>query len=204
MAWPSGTKAGTTNVDNPNDLVANARADIKQNIDNVNSIIDEFNISSPSDGDLLQYSSSSGQWEQVASTSVGSAADFATLGFTAATDFVSGNTYRKPITSEFDPNNFVDVAVDTFTFSLPAGNYILQIVVTKESEPEIDTILFNESDSTTIGTAARFLEIGNTNSGIYNGTIGFTLTATKSLSLRQTTTNSSNRNVLITGIITKF
>ena len=59
MAWPSGTKASTNNVDAPNDLVANARADIKQNIDNVNAIIDEFNISSPSDGDLLQYSSSS-------------------------------------------------------------------------------------------------------------------------------------------------
>ena len=36
--WPSGSKAGTTNVDNPNDLVANARADIKQNFDNVNDI----------------------------------------------------------------------------------------------------------------------------------------------------------------------
>ena len=71
MSWPSGSKAGTTHVDNGNDLLRNARADIKQNIDNVNDIIDEFNISSPDDGDLLQYSSSSGKWEQVASSSVG-------------------------------------------------------------------------------------------------------------------------------------
>ena len=41
MAWPT-TKAGTTNVDAGTDLVKNARADIKQNIDNVNSIIDYY------------------------------------------------------------------------------------------------------------------------------------------------------------------
>ena len=71
MAWPSGSKAPTTNVDAGTDSVSSARADIKQNIDNVNDIIDHINISSPSDGQVLQYSSSSGKWEQVASTSVG-------------------------------------------------------------------------------------------------------------------------------------
>jgi hypothetical protein len=40
--FPSLTQANTTNVDNPNDLVANARADIKDNIDNVNSIITTY------------------------------------------------------------------------------------------------------------------------------------------------------------------
>lgn len=40
--FPSLTQASTTNVDNPNDLVANARADIKNNIDNVNSIITTY------------------------------------------------------------------------------------------------------------------------------------------------------------------
>jgi len=65
MAWPSGTKASTANVDNPSDLVADARADIKQNIDNVNTIIDEFNISSPSDGQILKYNSTAGNWENV-------------------------------------------------------------------------------------------------------------------------------------------
>ena len=44
MAWPSGSKAGTTNVDADTDNISNARADIKQNIDNVNDIIDTFNI----------------------------------------------------------------------------------------------------------------------------------------------------------------
>lgn len=40
--FPSLTQANTTNVDNPTDLVANARADIKDNIDNVNSIISTY------------------------------------------------------------------------------------------------------------------------------------------------------------------
>jgi hypothetical protein len=42
MAWPSGTKASTTNVDQGADKIALARPDIKQNIDNVNDVIDYF------------------------------------------------------------------------------------------------------------------------------------------------------------------
>ena len=45
MAWPSGTKAGTTNVDQGTDKISLARPDIKQNIDNVNSIIDHYSDS---------------------------------------------------------------------------------------------------------------------------------------------------------------
>tara|TARA_A100001011_G_scaffold395914_1_gene492284 strand:+ start:680 stop:1177 length:498 start_codon:yes stop_codon:yes gene_type:complete len=47
MAWPSGSKAGTTNVDAGTDSVSNARADIKQNIDNVNTIIDFYDATGP-------------------------------------------------------------------------------------------------------------------------------------------------------------
>ena len=42
MAWPNASKASTANVDAGTDSISNARADIKQNIDNVNEIIDEF------------------------------------------------------------------------------------------------------------------------------------------------------------------
>jgi hypothetical protein len=42
MAWPSGTKAGTSNVDAGTDKIRLARPDIKQNIDNVNEIIDHY------------------------------------------------------------------------------------------------------------------------------------------------------------------
>ena len=71
MAWPS-TKAGTTNVDAGSDSPSSARADIKQNIDNVNAIIDEFDIASPSNGDILIYNSTSGAWEPGSAASIGS------------------------------------------------------------------------------------------------------------------------------------
>lgn len=42
MSWPNSTKASTTNVDAGTDSITSARADIKQNIDNVNAMIDFF------------------------------------------------------------------------------------------------------------------------------------------------------------------
>ena len=42
MAWPNASKASTSNCDEGSDSISSARADIKQNIDNVNAIIDEF------------------------------------------------------------------------------------------------------------------------------------------------------------------
>lgn len=85
MAWPSGTKASTTNCDQPSDLIANARADIKQNIDNVNDVIDTFAISTPTDGDLLRYSSSTGKFEQVAASAVSGFAHIVSYGATIQT-----------------------------------------------------------------------------------------------------------------------
>lgn len=46
MTWPT-TKAGTTNVDQGTDLISQARPDIKQNIDNVNTIMDFYDTSGP-------------------------------------------------------------------------------------------------------------------------------------------------------------
>ncbi len=61
--WPSGTKASTANLDAGTDKPSLARADIKQNVDNVNSIIDMFNISAPSDGQILKYNTSNTRFE---------------------------------------------------------------------------------------------------------------------------------------------
>ena len=40
--WPAGSKASTENLDSGSDKPRLARADIKQNVDNVNAIIDYF------------------------------------------------------------------------------------------------------------------------------------------------------------------
>jgi len=65
--WPSSTKAPTTNLDAGTDSPRLARADIKQNVDNVNSIIDMFNIpGSPSDNYILKYNSSTSKFDMEA------------------------------------------------------------------------------------------------------------------------------------------
>jgi len=76
MAWPKNTKASTANVDAGTDLISNARGDIKQNIDNVNDIIDTFDIGGDSagqiaDGDILQYSSSANAFQPTGSDGIG-------------------------------------------------------------------------------------------------------------------------------------
>lgn len=126
MAWPSSNKASTGNVDAGSDSPSSARADIKQNIDNVNSIIDTFNISSPSDGDLLQYSSSTGQWEQVASSSVGGGGGGISIingaGFPGS--FTIGDTTCQ-VSAVNTTNGYVDnisSATDTWTFT-ETGTY---------------------------------------------------------------------------------
>lgn len=55
--WPSASKASTSNLDSGSDKPRLARADIKQNVDNVNDIIDMFNIDSPLDKQILAYDS---------------------------------------------------------------------------------------------------------------------------------------------------
>ena len=51
--WPSGHKAGTTTTDGATDKISDARADINQNIVNVNEIIDMFDLASePSNGQI--------------------------------------------------------------------------------------------------------------------------------------------------------
>ena len=60
--WPT-TKASTQHVDSGSDKPRLARADIKQNIDNVNDIIDMFNITSPSDQETLVYSAANSRFE---------------------------------------------------------------------------------------------------------------------------------------------
>ena len=42
--WPKNNKASTQYVDEDTDLIGNSRADLKKNIDNVNDIIDTFDL----------------------------------------------------------------------------------------------------------------------------------------------------------------
>jgi len=81
--WPIGTKASTANCDSGTDSPRLFRSDAKQNIDNVNAIIDMFNIDSPTDGQILKYNNSNARFE-LDTDATGSA--------TAATTFVGDDS----------------------------------------------------------------------------------------------------------------
>jgi hypothetical protein len=215
MAWPSGTKASTANVDAGTDSITSARADIKQNFDNVNEIIDHLNISSPNDGDLLQYSNSSGKWEQVASSSVGSSAPemaFARV-INSVGENVSGSIYRR-LVALYEDVSWLSQSGTTGAgitsrggnstsyaqMTLDAGTYIFQIIGQPGAaqDGEQSHSFYNETDATSISAGAvwgSYNEIGTTGEGYYPGTYRFTLAAQKTISIRIETTLSENRDV---------
>ena len=216
MAWPSGTKAGTTNVDAGTDRPSNARADIKQNIDNVNSIIDEFNISSPSDGDLLQYSTSTSKWEQVASSSVGASVDIAYIRVSGNQgEQVSGNLYRRPMSVIHNPG-FITQPGDTgfgsvtneptsedfagqATITLAAGTYFFQVQTARSNDTQATMKLHDETNTTELSSSSAFYdEMGTSGEGIWHMNIPYAkcvFTGSTEISLRQTATNSTDRDV---------
>lgn len=81
--WPTGTKASTANCDAGTDSPRLFRSDAKQNIDNVNAIIDMFYIDSPTNGQILKYNTSNARFE-LDTDATGSA--------TAATTFVGDDS----------------------------------------------------------------------------------------------------------------
>ena len=64
--WPTGSKASTANLDAGTDSPRLARPDIKQNVDNVNAIVDMFNIDSPTADQILKYNTSNARFELAA------------------------------------------------------------------------------------------------------------------------------------------
>ena len=190
MAWPSGTKASTTNVDAGTDSITSARTDIKQNIDNVNDIIDHLNISSPTDGDVLKYSSSSGKWEQVASTSVGSNTKFAVFNraSTGTDELVSGTTYRAGINVHLDPDGIMG-GMDSAggnTFDLSAGSYIIMSLGILADSDTASFKLHNDTDDSEI-LVGGFDEVHNVDDALLEfNSPTFTLAGTKTCSWRQT------------------
>ena len=68
--WPT-TKATTTYLDQGTDSPRLARPELKQNVDNVNDIIDMFNIASPTNNQILKYSTAAGRFELATDTSTG-------------------------------------------------------------------------------------------------------------------------------------
>ena len=84
--WPT-SPASTANLDAGTDRPSLARPDLKTNVDNVNAIIDMFNVgASPANGNILKYSSSTTKFEMVADADVNT-----TYAISAVTDGADAN-----------------------------------------------------------------------------------------------------------------
>ena len=210
--WPSATKASTTHVDAGTDQISLARADIKQNMDNVNDIIDIFNIASPTNGDMMQYSSSTTKWEKVASTAIGSTVKTAQLTVTSTSQNVSGG-YRFLLNTNSglqDPDNIITFPTDSansnsdYRFDLASGTYEVTTVQTKgteESGGATNFNFYNHTDSTSSG----YPQVTNERAGspiVSYVTVTesiFVISATKSFEYRSSQTSNKG----ITGIYIK-
>jgi len=204
MAWPSGSKANTTYTDQGSDLISNARADINQNILNTNSVIDEFDIASPTDGDILQYNSASGHWDSVSPSAAG-LSNTAMITFNNTSEqLVSGNTYRRNFTIDFDPNSFLSKS-DDFQLVLTAGSYLMYPTPHATGENESAVTIYNETGSADL--VVNFLEaneIGTSGEAVVVGQGSFTLGSTINVSFRQVNATIANRDMTPSVVIVKI
>lgn len=140
--WPSGTKAGTTHLDAGTDSPRLARPDIKQNVDNVNSVIDMFNIDSPTNGQILKYNTSNARFE-LDTDSTGSA--------TAATTFVgddsTGTAVNPGETFKIAGATGISTAVsgDTITITGTAQDFTYASLTGTPTIPTVVSDLTNDS-----------------------------------------------------------
>jgi hypothetical protein len=126
--WPT-TKAGTTHVDAGSDNPGNARADIKQNIDNVNDMIDTIVVTSPSANQVLAYDSGDSRFENVDVSSIVSSGAVSAVATYETTDSSQSytTTYTKiaNITEKSDSEGIISVT--SGVLSVPAGTYLIFI-----------------------------------------------------------------------------
>jgi len=87
MTWPTDNKADESKLANDTDQISQARREIEQNVDNTNAIIDHFDLSTISEGDVIQYVS--GQWQVVANAGINSTT-FGTINFNSDGDVSTG------------------------------------------------------------------------------------------------------------------
>jgi hypothetical protein len=135
--WPKDTKASIANVNQGSDQISQARADILQNITNVNTIIDTFDLQpdsagQPANGDLLQYNSTTSTWQPVAQSSISSGA--AEVGYLFSRDGTiwshviegDGNYGRLDLDENYSPS-WMSVDTTSNYFDLDQGTYQITI-----------------------------------------------------------------------------
>jgi len=221
MAWPSGTKASTANVDSGSDNPALARVDIKQNIDNVNDIIDEFgevDITSPVAGQALVYDGVNSKWINGDASGTSAAYIRASLSTTATFAATGGSAAYGELNMTVDQDDYSLVnSASGSDLNLDAGSYLLVIsgmfnVFDSGSQPLLsDLELYNDtatsqiSDLTHVELTGDFVD-GRVLMHTVQDAVGFTLGATSDIQIRfladantsgASTTIASNLQVIV-------
>jgi len=128
MTWPT-DKAATTYVDNDADPIWRARSDIKKNFDNVNSIIDHFNIAGATQGQTLEYDATNDRWNlsNARATQQKEAVISLDERFTDASGFVN---YTGGYTIEYTNTTGITVGTESgrSIITFPAGSYVIRML----------------------------------------------------------------------------
>ena len=202
--WPSATKASTTNVDAGTDQISLARADIKQNMDNVNDIIDIFNIASPTNGDLMQYNSSTTKWEKVASTTIGSTTKAAQISFGTGQSISGGYRHQISLSGIEDAYGIITLSDSNYRFALTAGTYQFCNVNgggTTNVGSATNNTIYNYTDSADVTTFTVNRDTSPSPAVILPASTFKVFTSTKTLELR---TSGSSRNGFDTLVVMKL
>ena len=124
--WPT-NKAGTTHLDSGTDNPGLARADIKQNVDNVNDMIDTIVVNSPSNNQVLAYDSGDSRFENVDISTIvdsGAVSAVATIRTTdSSQSYTTTFTKISNLTEQTDPDGIVSISTGVMT--LGAGTYLI-------------------------------------------------------------------------------
>ena len=170
MTIPS-TKASTANVDAGSDKISLARPDIKQNIDNVNEIIDHL-----------------GTVNAVPATLSSS---FPSNFFSNYYETITGNTRRRAFTDIDDLDSIVSSVSDStglyYEITLGAGTYRARWLMSVVDDDHHNVTFYNKTDDTGVLTYS-YDEIGTTADAVTPETaVAFTLASTKTFEFRFTT-----------------
>jgi hypothetical protein len=145
--WPSANKATTTHLDSGTDSPRLARTDLKQNVDNVNDIIDMFNISSPTNNQILKYNTSNARFE-LATESTAGATTFVGDDSTG-TAVSAGETFKIAGTQ----NITTAVSGDTLTITGPnLSGYLTSSSITFVGDDSTGTAVSNNETFKISGT----------------------------------------------------
>ena len=180
--WPSGTKASTTHLDAGTDSPRLARPDIKQNVDNVNAIIDMFNIDSPSNDQVLKYNTSNARFE-LGTDSTGSAVSATTF----VGDDSTGTAVNPGETFKIAGATGISTAVsgDTITITGTAQDFTYAALTGTPTIPSLGDISITNSTIASSGDTIDLDDIVRFNVG-YKEDIN-ALTSSASISVDATT-----------------